>query len=332
MRILVTGAAGFVGFHLTRALLGRGHEVVGVDNMNDYYAVELKEARLAEIGAHERFQMNRLDLSDRAGTQALFRREGGAGPFDRVVHLAAQAGVRYSLDHPHEYVDSNLVATVNVLEGCRHGAVPHLLYASSSSVYGSNTEQPYAEHHRVDSPVSLYAATKRAGELMAQVYGHLHGVRSTGLRFFTVYGPWGRPDMAYFKFTEEILNGRPIDVFNGGQLERDFTFVDDVVVGLLHVLEASPPTDAQRSKIYNIGAGRPVGLLDFIEALERALGITAAKRFVEMQPGDVHSTWADTSALKRDFGYAPSIPVEEGVARFVDWYRRVWTNIATGNN
>jgi UDP-glucuronate 4-epimerase len=330
MKVLVTGAAGFIGMGVARRLLDRGDEVVGVDNVNDYYEVSLKESRLAQLQPHEKFRFERMDVADRVGMDALF----AAHRFDRVVHLAAQAGVRYSLQNPHAYVDSNVVGFLNVLEGCRHHGVAHLVYASSSSVYGGNTKMPFAEHDAVDHPVSLYAATKKANELMAHTYSHLYGLPTTGLRFFTVYGPWGRPDMALFLFTKAILEGRPIDVFNHGLMQRDFTYVDDVVEGVVRVLDrvASPdaaydaaaPNSATSHapyRVFNIGNRDPVPLLDFIGCIERAIGRTAEKRLLPLQDGDVLATFANTDALNAWIGFLPSTPVERGVRHFVDWYR-----------
>jgi UDP-glucuronate 4-epimerase len=330
MKVLVTGAAGFIGMGVAQRLLARGDEVVGVDNVNDYYEVSLKESRLAQLQPHEKFRFERMDVADRARMDALF----AANRFDCVVHLAAQAGVRYSLQNPHAYVDSNVVGFLNVLEGCRHHGVAHLVYASSSSVYGGNTKMPFAEHDAVDHPVSLYAATKKANELMAHTYSHLYGLPTTGLRFFTVYGPWGRPDMALFLFTKAILEGRPIDVFNHGLMQRDFTYVDDVVEGVVRVLDrvASPdaaydaaaPNSATSHapyRVFNIGNRDPVPLLDFIGCIERAIGRTAEKRLLPLQDGDVLATFADTDALNAWIGFLPSTPVERGVRHFVDWYR-----------
>ena len=330
MKILVTGAAGFIGMHTSERLLARGDEVVGLDNLNDYYDPTLKEARLARLTPHANFRFVKLDVADRAGMERLFAEEG----FDRVIHLAAQAGVRYSLQNPHAYVDSNLVGFMNILEGCRHGKVGHLVYASSSSVYGGNTKMPFSEHDSVDHPVSLYAATKKANELMAHTYSHLYGLPTTGLRFFTVYGPWGRPDMALFLFTKAMLEGRPIDVFNHGRMRRDFTFIDDIVEGVLrtldHVAEADPGFDADRPdpgrsdapyRVFNIGNHNPVELMAFIEAIEDALGRKAEKNFLPLQDGDVPATYADTAELNAWTGFAPATPVPEGVARFVRWYR-----------
>ncbi len=330
MKILVTGAAGFIGFHLSRRLLARGDEVVGLDNLNDYYDPSLKEARLAQLLPHPGFRFVKIDMADREAIPALFERERP----QRVVNLAAQAGVRYSLTNPHAYVDSNLVGFVNILEGCRHTGVEHLIYASSSSVYGANKSTPFSIHHNVDHPVSLYAATKKANELMAHTYSHLYGLPTTGLRFFTVYGPWGRPDMAYFKFTQAILEGRPIDVFNRGQMKRDFTYIDDIVEGVVRVLArvpranpgwdavaADPGSSAAPYKVYNIGNNRPEELLHFIAVLEEALGKQAEKNLLPMQPGDVPETCADVDDLMRDTGFRPATPIAVGIRRFVDWYR-----------
>jgi UDP-glucuronate 4-epimerase len=327
--ILVTGAAGFIGYHVAQRLLSDGHRAVGVDNLSDYYDQALKQARLDRLTAHAGFSFERIDLSDREATAGLFRRLGPA----RVVHLAAQAGVRHSLSHPHAYVDANLVGFLNVLEGCRHQRVEHLVFASSSSVYGANTRLPFSVHDNVDHPLSLYAATKKANELMAHSYADLYGLPCTGLRFFTVYGPWGRPDMALFLFTRAILEGRPIDVFNEGRMQRDFTYVDDVVEGVVRVLAKPPAADPAWSgdrpdpgtsrgpyRIYNIGNDRPVELLRYIEVLEKCLGRTAKKNLLPLQPGDVPATRADIDDLARDFGYRPRTSIEDGVARFVEWY------------
>ena len=330
MKILVTGAAGFIGMTTSLRLLARGDEVVGLDNLNDYYAVSLKEDRLARLTPHANFRFVKVDVADRAGMEALFAAER----FDKVIHLAAQAGVRYSLKNPHAYVDSNIVGFVNILEGCRHSGVKHLVYASSSSVYGGNTKMPFSEHDSVDHPVSLYAATKKANELMAHTYSHLYGLPTTGLRFFTVYGPWGRPDMALFLFTKAILEGRPIDVFNYGKMQRDFTYVDDIVEGVIRVMdrtaeanpayvpdEADPATSNVPYRVFNIGNHNPVPLMDFIGAIEEALGQTAEKNLLPLQDGDVPATYADTALLGEWVGFAPATPVKEGVARFIAWYR-----------
>jgi UDP-glucuronate 4-epimerase len=330
MRVLVTGAAGFIGYHTARALVDRGAEVIGIDNLNPYYDVKLKEARLDRLAGLAGFAFQRLDLADRAGVERLF---ATMRP-QRVIHLAAQAGVRYGIDHPHAYVDANIVGTLHVLEGCRHHGVDHLVFASSSSVYGANTSLPFSVHQNVDHPLSIYAASKKANELMAHTYAHLHRLPVTGLRFFTVYGPWGRPDMALFKFTRAILAGEPIDVFNGGHHARDFTYIDDVVEGVLRTAERIPRPDPSWSgaepdpatssapyRIYNIGNHKPVELMHFIGVLEKALGREAKKNFLPLQPGDVPATFADVDDLIADVGFAPSTPLEEGVARFVDWYR-----------
>lgn len=330
MKILLTGAAGFIGMTTALRLLERGDEVVGLDNLNDYYDVRLKLDRLARLQPHPQFRFAKLDVADRAGVEALFAAER----FDRVIHLAAQAGVRYSLQNPHAYVDSNLLGFINILEGCRHNRVQHLVYASSSSVYGGNTKMPFSEHDSVDHPVSLYAATKKANELMAHTYSHLYGLPTTGLRFFTVYGPWGRPDMALFLFTKAILEGRAIDVFNHGRMKRDFTYVDDIVEGVIRVLdrtaEADPAyrpeaPDAGTSnvpyRVFNIGNHQPVELMAFIGHVEAALGIEAKKNLLPMQDGDVPATYADVDALAAWTGFAPATDLRTGIGRFVDWYR-----------
>lgn len=321
---LVTGAAGFVGFHLTNQLLKTGTTVVGVDNCNDYYDVGLKQARLDQLSQHKAFQFSKLDLADRADVETLFKQTQP----ETVVHLAAQAGVRYSLSHPHAYVDSNLVGFTNVLEGCRGQAVKHFVYASSSSVYGANTKIPFSTHDRTDYPVSLYAATKRANELMAFTYSHLYGIPTTGLRFFTVYGPWGRPDMAYFKFTKAILAGQSIPVFNQGKMRRDFTYIDDIVEGITQIIKRIPhkekpefSTAQAPYKLYNIGNHQPINLIDFITTLEDCLGIEAQKEMLPMQPGDVVETYADTMDLQADTGFKPNTPLKVGLTNFVDWYR-----------
>jgi len=330
MKVLVTGAAGFIGFHVTKRLLDRGDQVIGLDNLNDYYDPTLKQARLAQLTGHPRFAFAKLELADRADMEALFANGGIA----RVVHLAAQAGVRYSIENPHAYVDSNLVGFLHILEGCRHHGIGHLVYASSSSVYGANTSMPFSVHDNVDHPLSLYAASKKANELMAHVYASLYGVPVTGLRFFTVYGPWGRPDMALFLFTRAILAGEPIDVYNHGKHKRDFTYVDDIVEGVIRTLDhvpqpnptwsgdsPDPGTSRWPYRLYNIGNHRPVELLRYIEVIERCIGRTAEKRFLPMQPGDVPETCADVDDLARDVGYAPATPIEEGIPRFIEWYR-----------
>ena len=329
MSTLVTGSAGFIGFHVAKRLLEQGREVVGVDVVNDYYDPKLKWSRLAQIQSEPRFHFHRLDLADRAGTAELFR---SVRP-ERVIHLAAQAGVRYSLTHPHAYMDSNLVAFTNILEGCRHNGVEHLTYASSSSVYGGHTQMPFSIHQNVDHPLSLYAATKKANELMAHTYSHLYGLPTTGLRFFSVYGPWGRPDMALFLFTKAILAGQPIEVFNEGQMQRDFTYIDDIVEGVLRVSERvaapnpawngdapDPGTSKAPYRLYNIGNNNSVELLYMIEVLEECLGRKAEKKLLPMQPGDVPATFADVDDLTRDVGFKPSTSIEEGVRRFTEWY------------
>jgi UDP-glucuronate 4-epimerase len=329
MKILVTGAAGFIGFHTSQALLARGDEVVGLDNLNNYYDVKLKEARLAQLEAQTQFSFYRLDLADREAMAECFRTE----QFDRVIHLAAQAGVRYSIENPLAYVDSNVVGTANVLEGCRYNDIEHLVYASTSSVYGANTQMPFSVHHNVDHPLSFYAATKKANELMAHVYAGLYGLPTTGLRFFTVYGPWGRPDMALFLFTKNILAGKPIDVFNYGNHRRDFTYVGDIAQGVIAALDKvatpneswssdspDPGTSNVPYRLYNIGNQRPVELMRYIEVLEQCLGRQAEKNLLPLQPGDVPDTWADAEDLVTDVGYRPNTSVEDGVARFVDWY------------
>ncbi|MBP0603960.1 NAD-dependent epimerase [Aeromonas sanarellii] len=330
MKYLVTGAAGFIGFHLAGRLCAEGHEVVGIDNLNDYYEVSLKEARLARLGPLPGFRFERLDLADRTAMAELFARE----QFERVIHLGAQAGVRYSLDNPFAYADSNLTGTLTVLEGCRHHGVQHLVYASSSSVYGLNEQMPFKTSDGVDHPVSLYAASKKANELMAHSYSHLYGLPTTGLRFFTVYGPWGRPDMALFKFVRAILKGEPIDIYNQGQLSRDFTHVDDIVEGIVRIADRPPvgnpnwrgQTDASPApyRLFNIGNGSPVRLLDFVEAIETALGKRAIRNMLPMQPGDVLATWADTEALFEATGYRPKVGLTEGVESFVKWYREYY--------
>ncbi|MCZ4306850.1 NAD-dependent epimerase [Zoogloeaceae bacterium G21618-S1] len=335
MKVLVTGAAGFIGMHASERLLARGDEVVGLDNLNDYYDPQLKRDRLARIQPHPNFRFVKMDVADRPGIEKLFADE----KFDRVIHLAAQAGVRYSIENPHAYIDSNIVGFMNILEGCRHNKVQHLAYASSSSVYGGNTKMPFSEHDSVDHPISMYAATKKANELMAHTYSHLFGLPTTGLRFFTVYGPWGRPDMALFLFTKATLEGRPIDVFNHGKMQRDFTYVDDIVEGVIRVLDHTAESDPEfnadqpspgRSKapfrVFNIGNSSPVQLMDYIGAVESALGMEAKKNFLPMQDGDVPATYADTSELNAWTGFQPGTPVKDGVARFVAWYREYFRN------
>ena len=330
MRILVTGAAGFIGAALSQRLLARGDEVLGYDNLNTYYDVRLKHARLARLREHANYQHVTADLEDRESLDAAFARFAP----QRVVNLAAQAGVRYSLENPHAYIQSNIIGFTNILEACRHTQVEHLVYASSSSVYGANKQLPFSVQHNVDHPVSLYAATKKANELMAHTYSHLFAIPTTGLRFFTVYGPWGRPDMALFKFTANILAGEPIDVFNYGKHTRDFTYIDDIVEGVIRVLDrvAQPdnefdplhPTAASSTapyRVYNIGNHQPIELARYIEVIEECLGKRAVKNLLPMQPGDVADTYADVAELTRDTGYSPSTPVEVGVKRFVDWYR-----------
>ena len=330
MKILVTGAAGFIGFHLSRRFLEEGHRVVGLDNLNDYYSVDLKKDRLAILKNHESFSHANMNLQDTDKVAALFKSEG----FTHVVNLAAQAGVRHSLTHPMDYVDCNLVGFANILEGCRHNKVEHLAFASSSSVYGLNQSMPFSVHDNVDHPLSLYAATKKANELMAHTYSHLYELPSTGLRFFTVYGPWGRPDMALFLFTKAILEDKPINVFNHGNMRRDFTYIDDIVEGVVRVTKkpASPNPDWDPRKpdpgtspspfrVYNIGNNNSVELTRYIEILEDCLGKKAEKNLLPMQPGDVPASWADVDDLVRDFDYRPNTPVEVGIRNFVDWYR-----------
>jgi len=329
IKILVTGAAGFIGFYTSRLLLARGYRVVGLDNLNDYYDVSLKKARLAQLQGQPNFGFEHLDLTDRQGMAELFARER----FNRVVHLAAQAGVRYSLEVPHAYIDSNVTGTLNVLEGCRHNAVEHLVYASTSSVYGANTKMPFSVHDIADHPVSLYAATKRANELMAHNYSMLFRIPTTGLRFFTVYGPWGRPDMALFMFTRNILEGKPIDVFNNGHHKRDFTYVEDIAQGVVRASERiaqpdpnwnsdapDPASSSAPYRLYNIGNNEPVQLMRYIEVIEECLGRKAQKNFLPMQKGDVPATYADIDDLVRDVGYRPATPIETGVRHFVDWF------------
>ena len=329
MKVLVTGAAGFIGYHAAERLLERGDTVVGLDNLNDYYDVNLKLARLERLKKYRGFSFVKIDLADRAAMPVLFAKE----KFNRVVHLGAQAGVRYSLTNPLAYVDSNVVGTANVLEGCRHNGVDHLVYASTSSVYGANTKMPFSVHQNVDHPLSFYAATKKANELMAHTYSSLYGLPTTGLRFFTVYGPWGRPDMALFLFTRNILAGRPIDVFNNGHHRRDFTYIDDIVSGIVGALDRpakanqawngddpDPATSAAPYRLYNIGNNQPIELMRYIELIEQCLGKKAEKNFLPLQIGDVPATWANIDELSRDVGYQPTTPVEVGIGRFVRWY------------
>ena len=330
-KILVTGAAGFIGFHLSQRLLHLGHEILGVDNINNYYDVALKQSRLDQLVNFSNFEFQKIELGDKTLTLAIFDQFKP----EIVIHLAAQAGVRYSLSNPHAYVDSNLAAFVNILEGCRHHNVKHLVYASSSSVYGANTKVPFSINDSVDHPVSLYAATKRANELMAYTYSHLYKIPTTGLRFFTVYGPWGRPDMAYFSFTRNILSGQPIDIFNNGDMRRDFTYIDDVVEGVIRVMARPPKIELPEEhsgsiynpppyKLYNIGNNQPVKLLYFIEVLENCLQMKAEKRFLPMQPGDVLETYADIDELIQDTGFKPKTTIETGLSYFVDWYRNYY--------
>jgi len=329
MKILITGAAGFIGSQLSKRLLARGDEVVGLDNLNDYYDVNLKKARLSQLEGQPNFHFVKLELANREGIAELFARE----KFQKVMNLAAQAGVRYSIENPHAYVDSNIVGFVNLLEGCRYNEVEHLVFASSSSVYGLNTKMPFSVHHNVDHPISLYAASKKANELMAHTYAHLYKLPTTGLRFFTVYGPWGRPDMALFKFTKGILENTPIDVYNQGQMRRDFTYIDDIVEGVIRVIDKIPQANPNWSgenpdpctspaayKLYNIGNNNPVELMHYIETLEKALGKTAKKNLLPMQAGDVPATYADVADLEMEVGFKPQTSVEEGIGRFVEWY------------
>jgi UDP-glucuronate 4-epimerase len=330
--ILITGAAGFIGFHVSQMLLNRGETVIGIDNLNDYYDVNLKWARLTQLQQRPNFQFHKLDLAHRQGMEDLFTHHS----FDAVIHLAAQAGVRYSLQNPHAYVDSNLVGFLHILEGCRQQQVQHLVYASSSSVYGANQTIPFSTSQSVDQPLSLYAATKKANELMAHTYSHLYGLPTTGLRFFTVYGPWGRPDMALFSFTKAILEDRPIDVYNQGRMQRDFTYIDDVVEGVLRVLNQVPVSNSQMNdvpdsvssnapyRVYNIGNHHPVELLRFIEVLEKSLGKRAKKNFLPLQPGDVLQTYADIKDLTEAVGFVPQVSIEVGIPRFVQWYRNYY--------
>ena len=333
MKVLVTGAAGFIGFHLTLALLERDDKVVGIDNLNDYYDPALKQLRLNEIAKHSKcsnFEFIKADISDKVFMEQLF----SDNSFDVVVNLAAQAGVRYSLENPHAYVESNLVGFVNILEGCRHSKVKHLVYASSSSVYGMNVKQPFSTDDQVDYPISLYAATKKSNELMAHTYSHLYNIATTGLRFFTVYGPYGRPDMAYYKFTKAILNGDPIDVYNNGVMKRDFTYIDDIVEGVVRVMDKTPPPNVNKYstakppyRIYNIGNNNPVTLKDFISTIEEACGVKANKNLLPMQPGDVPVTYAQVDKLINDVGFKPSTNIEFGLNKFVNWFKREEKNV-----
>ncbi|WP_296620051.1 NAD-dependent epimerase [Marivirga sp.] len=334
MKILVTGAAGFIGFHLCKRLLEEGHEVLGLDNLNDYYDPQLKFGRLKELGIlskdaenynlickSEKFEdlkFIRLNLEDRDNLPNLFQEHRS----DKVINLAAQAGVRYSIENPNAYIDSNIVGFSNLLEACRNFGIAHLIYASSSSVYGQNTKLPFSTDDNVDHPISLYAATKKSNELMAYTYSHLYGFKTTGLRFFTVYGPWGRPDMAMFLFTDAISKGKPIKIFNNGDLERDFTYIDDIVEGVFNVINQNGVE--KNSSLYNIGNSKPVKLTDFIREIENNLGVTAEKEMLPMQPGDVNRTWADVEELKKDFNYTPKTPIETGVKNFIDWYKNYY--------
>jgi UDP-glucuronate 4-epimerase len=348
VKILVTGTAGFIGFHLANRLLERGDEVVGIDNINDYYDVNLKYSRLEQAGIekqsinygvtvqskiHSNYRFLKLKLEDKESIISLFEQE----KFDRVCHLAAQAGVRYSLQNPSTYIDSNIVGFLNILEACRHNRVEHLAYASSSSVYGLNEEMPFSTSHNVDHPISLYAASKKSNELMAHTYSYLFKIPTTGLRFFTVYGPWGRPDMALFLFTKAILNGKPIDVYNNGNMQRDFTYIDDIIEGVVRVIDNPPTGDKIWSgvkpnpsssfapyRVYNIGNSSPVQLMDFIEAIEQEIGKQADKNFLPIQPGDVPATWANVDDLELNLGYKPNTPIRQGVKKFVEWYRRYY--------
>lgn len=333
MKILLTGAAGFIGFHTCLRLLESGHEVLGIDNLNDYYDVGLKECRLNQLVPHKNFRFQKLDITHRREMEKQFR---DSKP-ERVIHLAAQAGVRYSLKNPYAYIDSNVVGFINILEGCRHNKIEHLVYASSSSVYGANTTMPFSIHHNVDHPLSLYGATKKANELMAHTYSHLYSLPTTGLRFFTVYGPWGRPDMALFIFTRKIIEGLPIDVFNHGKHKRDFTYIEDIVNGVVRVLDKipekneswdsdnpDPGTSDVPYKLYNIGNNNPIELMDFIEILEKKLGKTTIKNYLPMQAGDVPATFADVDDLIKDVGYSPGTPIEDGIEKFVNWYKEFY--------
>jgi len=349
-RVLVTGAAGFIGFHLSKRLLDEGSRVVGIDNLNAYYDVNLKKARLAILKKYDNFTFHKLNISNRRAMEGLFRGSPKTetfpvtrhasrvtDSFDTVVHLAAQAGVRYSITNPYAYIESNIAGFINILEGCRHHKVKHLVYASSSSVYGANTKMPFSIHHNIDHPVSLYAATKKANELMAHTYSSLYKIPTTGLRFFTVYGPWGRPDMALFLFTRAILEGKPIDVFNYGKMQRDFTYIDDIIEGVVRVMKKTPKPNPSWSgdapdpgtsyapyKVYNIGNNNPVELMTFIETIEKCLGKKAKKKLLPLQAGDVPATYADVDDLMNDVGFKPATPIEEGVGRFVEWYQNYY--------
>ncbi len=332
-RVLVTGAAGFIGSHVSHYLLDRGDTVIGLDNLNDYYDVNLKLSRLERLKVKDDFSFHKLDVADKEGIAKLFADE----QFDAVVHLAAQAGVRYSIENPHAYMDANIIGHLNILEGCRHHKVDHLVYASSSSVYGANTLQPFSEHHNVDHPVSLYAASKKANELMSHTYSNLYDMKTTGLRFFTVYGPWGRPDMALFLFTKGILNEEPINIFNNGDMIRDFTYIDDIVEGVVRVMDNPPEPNADwtgddpdpatsycKYRVFNIGNNNPVKLMDFVKAIEEATGKEAIKNMMPIQPGDVPSTSADVSELEKAVGFKPNTPVKKGIQNFVEWYREYY--------
>jgi UDP-glucuronate 4-epimerase len=333
MKILITGAAGFIGFHLSKKLLDDSYQIIGIDNLNDYYDPSLKQSRLEILGKYNNFNFHKVDLKDKAEVDHIFETYQPT----HVINLAAQAGVRYSIENPYAYVDSNLIGFMNILEACRNYPVDHLLYASSSSVYGGNKVAPFSTNHNVDHPVSLYAATKKSNELMAHTYSHLYGIPTTGLRFFTVYGPYGRPDMAYFSFTKDILAGKPIKVFNHGKMERDFTYIDDIVEGIVKLIEKAPTANKEWDeskddlstsfapyKIYNIGNNNPVQLMRFINALESALGKEAEKVYMDMQPGDVLRTYADVSDLEREINFKPSTSIEDGLAKFVDWYKEYY--------
>ena len=332
-KVLVTGAAGFIGSHVSKLLRERGDAVVGIDNLNNYYDVALKEARLEQVASGEGFKFLKIDITDREAIKQLFAEE----KFEKVVHLAAQAGVRYSLQNPYSYIDANIQGFINILEACRHNTIEHLVYASSSSVYGANTQMPFSVHHNVDHPLSLYAATKKANELMAHTYSHLYQLPTTGLRFFTVYGPWGRPDMSLYMFTRNIFEGKPIDVFNNGKHARDFTYIDDIANGVVSVMDVTassskewdaghpdPGTSNAPYKLYNIGNNNPVKLMDYIHILENKIGKKAELNMLPMQPGDVPETFADVDDLARDAGYRPNMPIETGIERFVDWYRNFY--------